>query len=105
MIKEQVMYDNSQRVAMDRATRLQLNKRFDNLTTYWPKPGNAITVMASILDDFGFVIRDIISFNDSQQDYQNNYSLTFGEKEINHFLVFSWHKIESGRFEVLGYIS
>jgi len=47
-----------------------------SIPTYWEKPGRAINHIAEILDQHGFTITDVISFNDRVPDYRASYHLS-----------------------------
>ena len=83
-----------------------------DIPTYWEKPGKAISHISEILDQYGFTITDVISFNDKLPDYKASYHLS--EKtdkpfehgaDVDSMLVFVWHLMDSGRYEITAYLS
>lgn len=83
------------------------------LPTYWDSPGEAITEIARILDEHGYAIEEVISFNDNLPKYKTTYNLRtkaekpfeVGKEVENAMLVFSWYKMPSMRYEITTYIS
>jgi hypothetical protein len=74
------------------------------IETYWDKPGAAVSHLADLLASHGITIVDTISFDDTQEDYRATYRLQ-NESELGNVLVFSWHRMPSGRFEITAYLS
>ena len=81
----------------------------------WDKPGKAITRIAEILREAEVEINGIISFNDSIPDFRTTFilqnlegghpGLEFAPGELGNMLVFAWHRMPSGRFEITTYLS
>lgn len=83
-----------------------------DIPTYWEKPGKAISHISEILDQHGFTITDVISFDDKQPDYRASYHLAEKtDKPFEHGpsvdsqLIFVWHLMDSGRYEITAYLS
>jgi hypothetical protein len=83
-----------------------------DIPTYWKSPGEAINRIADILDQHGFTITDVISFNDNLPEYRASYHISEKtDKPFEHGpavdsqLVFAWHLMDSGRYEITAYLS
>ena len=82
-----------------------------DIPTYWENPGKAISHISEILDQYGFTITDVISFNDKLPDYKASYRLSEKtDKPFEHGLSvdsalgFVWHLMDSGRYEITAYV-
>ena len=76
-----------------------------DIPTYWKNPDKAISYISEILDQDGFTITDVISFDDKLPDYQASYHLADKTEHVDSQLVFTWHLMDSGRYEVTAYLS
>jgi hypothetical protein len=76
-----------------------------DIPTYWEDPSQAISLVEEILDQHGFKISDVVSFDDKLADYRASYHLVENSVGVDSELVFVWHLMDSGRYEVTASLS
>ena len=76
-----------------------------DIPMYWEDPSQAISLVEEILDQHGFKISDAVSFDDKLVDYKANYHLVENGVSVDSELVFVWHLMDSGRYEITAYLS
>jgi hypothetical protein len=76
-----------------------------DIPMYWEDPSQAISLVEEILDQHGFKISDVVSLDDKLADYRASYHLVENGVVVGTDLVFVWHLMDSGRYEVTASLS
>lgn len=74
---------------------------------YYERPSEALARATSRLATIGIELQGLVSWNDKLPEYRHNFHLQTedGESVEDTVLVFMWHIMPSGRYEITMYLS